>query len=166
MTEKRAETAAEERLFYERGGSWLWILVGPISAVTMLILQHTSGQGVQPMVPLVILVLVTAFLGIQLKAARIHTSVELTRDMLREGTEVTSVNQILGLFPEPEFTMKSGQPLEKWQTARVLGELDNVPRGRTAIGIRLSGDRIAQAWARNPRGLRAALSELIEARAE
>ena len=96
MTEKRAETAAEERLFYERGGSWLWILVGPISAVTMLILQHTSGQGVQPMVPLVILVLVTAFLGIQLKAARIHTSVELTRDMLREGTEVTSVNQILG----------------------------------------------------------------------
>lgn len=166
MTENRHESAAEERLFYERGGSWLWILVGPISAATLLVLQHTSGQGIQPMVPLVILVLVTVFLAIQLKAARIHTSVELTRDMLREGTEVTSVNQILGLFPEPEFTLKTGQPLEPWQTARVLGELDNVPRGRTAIGIQLSGERIAQAWARNPQGLREALTKLIEARAE
>lgn len=159
-----AETGPEERLFYEKGGSWLWMLVGPISAVTLAILQHTSGQGVQLMTPLVILVLVTGFLAVQLKASRIHTSVELTRDMLREGTEVTSVSQILELYPEPEFTLKSGQPQEKWQSARVLGELENVPKGRSPIGIRLSGDRIAQAWARNDRGLRAALTKLIEAR--
>ena len=166
MTETRPEKGPEERLFYERGGSWVWLLVGPIAAVTMLILQHASGQGIHPTVPLVFLVLVTGFLALQLKASRIHTSVELTRDMLREGTEVTSVSQILGLFPELKFTLKSGEPLEQWQTARVLGELDNVPRGRTPIGIELSGDRIAQAWARNDRGLRAALTELIEARAK
>lgn len=159
-----AETGPEERLFYEKGGSWLWVLVGPIGAVSLLIFQYRSGQGIQIMTPLVILVLVTGFLAVQLKASRIHTSVELTRDMLREGTEVTSVKQILELYPEPEFTLKSGQPQEKWQSARVLGELDNVPKGRTPIGIRLSGERIAQAWARDDRGLRAALTALIEAR--
>lgn len=159
-----AESGPEERLFYEKGGSWLWILVGPIAAVSLLIFQYKSGQGIQIMTPLVILVLVTGFLAVQLKASRIHTSVELTRDMLREGTEVTSVSQILELYPEPEFTLKSGQPQEKWQTARVLGELDNIPKGRTPIGIRLSGERIAQAWARDDRGLRAALTALIEAR--
>lgn len=158
------EQKPEERLFYEKGGSSLWLLVGPIAAVTMLILQYTGGQGIRPAVPLLLLVVVTGFLALQLKASRIHTSVELTPSMLREGTEVTSVNQILGLFPEPEFTLKAGQSLEKWQSARVLGELDNVPKGRTPIGIQLTGDRIAQAWARNDRGLRAALTALIEAR--
>lgn len=158
------EQKSEDRLFYEKGGSSLWLLVGPIAAVTMLILQYTAGQGFRPAVPLLFLVVVTGFLALQLKASRIHTSVELTPTMLREGTEVTSVNQILGLFPEPEFTLKAAQPLEKWQSARVLGELDNVPKGRTPIGIQLTGDRIAQAWARNDRGLRAALTALIEAR--
>jgi hypothetical protein len=164
MTDNGPASAPEERLFYEKGGSWLWILVGPLLAGGLAFFQHRSGQGWQLMTPLVILVVVTAFLAVQLKASRIHTSVELTRDMLREGTEVTSVSQILEVYPDLEFTLKSGQPLEKWQSARVLGELENVPKGRTPIGIRLSGDRTAQAWARNDRGLRAALVALIEAR--
>ena len=55
-------------------------------------------------------------------------------------------------------------PTEKWQSARALGELTGVPRGRTAIGLKLSGGRMAQAWARRHRELRAALTELLEQR--
>ena len=41
----------------------------------------------KPLVPGIFLVLVTGFLAVQVKAARIHTSVELTAKYLREGTE-------------------------------------------------------------------------------
>jgi hypothetical protein len=43
-----------------------------------------------------------------------------------------------------------------------LGELTGVPRGRTGIGIKLSNDRSAQAWARKHRELRAALTSVVE----
>lgn len=153
-----------ERLFFENGASWYWLLAGPASAITMLLLQIKGGVGFQPVVPLIFLVLVTGFLALQVKAARIHTSVELTRDSLREGTEVTPVTHIVSVFPEAQHSVKSREPLEKWQSARSLGELSGVPRGRTGIGVELTGKRTAQAWARNHRGLRAALSDLVEGR--
>ena len=151
-----------QRLFVENGASWYWLLAGPGSAIAMLVIQFKGGVGFQPVVPLIFLVLVTSFIGLQVKAARIHTSVELTRDALRQGAEVTPLNQIVTVFPEPEHTAKSRGPLEKWQTARALGELTGVPRGRTGIGVKLTGDRTAQAWARNHRALRAALTTLVE----
>ncbi|GAY14637.1 DUF3093 domain-containing protein [Mycobacterium sp. shizuoka-1] len=154
-----------ERLFFENGASWYWLLAGPASAITMLLIQIKGGVGFQPVVPLIFLVLVTGFLGLQVKAARVHTSVELTREALREGTEVTPVSLIVAVLPEAQHSVKSREPLEKWQTARALGELSGVPRGRTAIGLELSGKRTAQAWARNHRGLRAALTELVEGKA-
>ena len=152
---------APERLFFENGASWYWLLAGPASAIAMLLIQYKGGVGFQPWVPLIFLVLVTGFLGLQVKAARIHTSVELTRHALREGTEVTPLSTIVGVFPEAQYSVKSRKPLEKWQEARALGELSGVPRGRTGIGVELSGKRTAQAWARNHRGLRAALTELV-----
>ena len=39
-----------------------------------------------------------------------------------------------------------------------------MPRGRTGIGVELTGKRTAQAWARNHRALRAALTTLVEGR--
>jgi hypothetical protein len=151
-----------ERLFYESGASWYWLIAGPAAAIAMLLIQIKGGVGFQPWVPLIFLVLVTGFLGLQVKAARIHTSVELTRDALRQGAEVTPLNHIVGVFPVAQHSAKSREPLEKWQTARALGELSGVPRGRTGIGVELTGKRTAQAWARNHRGLRAALTELVE----
>ena len=53
----------------------------------MLLIQLSSGYGWQPLLPGVFLVLVTGFLGLQVKAARIHTSVELTPEYLRQGAE-------------------------------------------------------------------------------
>ncbi|BBY59188.1 DUF3093 domain-containing protein [Mycolicibacterium sarraceniae] len=151
-----------ERLFFENGASWYWLLSGPIAAIAMLLIQFKGGVGFQPWVPLMFLVLVTGFVGLQVKAARIHTSVELTRDGLREGAEVTPLSHIVRVFPPAQHSVKSRELLEKWQTARALGELSGVPRGRTGIGVELTGKRTAQAWARNHRGLRAALTELVE----
>ena len=112
------EATADEILFSEPGATWLWALVGPGAAVAMALIQMSTGYGLQPVVPGVFLVLVTGFLSIQIKAARIHTSVELTPDYLRQGRETIRVSEIVKIFPEA-----SGSESPKWQSARALGEL-------------------------------------------
>ncbi len=146
-------------LFYEQGASWLWVLTGPASAVAMLLIQLSAGIGVQWIVPTVFLVLVSGFIAVQVKAARIHTSVELTPTTLREGAETVHIDDIERIYPEPK-----GNEELKWMSARALGELTGVPKGRTGIGLKLTNDRTAQAWARKHRQLREALVHLIDER--
>jgi hypothetical protein len=85
--------------------------------------------------------------------------VELTPDHLRQGTERLGIDAIVRIYPEP-----TGPDEPKWQSARALGELTGVPRGRTGIGLKLTNDRAAQAWARKHHKLRAALTHLVEER--
>ena len=120
------------------------------------------GWGPNRVVPLIFLVLVSGFVALQVKAARIHTSVELSRHWLRQGTEKIDVGNIMRVLPEPDTTPGAKSP--KWQSSRALGELTSVPRGRTGVGIRLTEGRTVQAWARRHRDLRAALNDLIEPR--
>lgn len=150
-------------LFYEAGASWYWVLAGPASTVAMLLIEKSSGYGWQLLVPLVFLVLVSGFVALQVKAARIHTSVELTKETLRQGTETIRVAEILKVYPDPEHS-SSAKEVERWQSARALGELVGVPRGRVGIGLKLTGGRTAQAWARRHRHLRVALTPLVEER--
>ncbi|MDY6998301.1 MAG: DUF3093 domain-containing protein [Actinomycetota bacterium] len=159
MSEPADQANAPEVLFYEQGASWLWVLAGPLAGFAMAMIQLSAGYGIQWVVPGIFFVLVTLFLSIQVKAARIHTSVELTADALRQGTEVTSTDDIVRIYPEA-----TGAETPKWQYARALGELTGVPRGRTGIGVRLTNDRTAQAWARKHQQLRAALTNLLEER--
>lgn len=154
MTEK-----APQVLFYEQGASWWWLAAGPASAIAMGLIQASAGYGFQWMVPGLFLVLVTGFLGIQVKAARIHTSVELTPETLRQGTERIRTDEIVRIYPEA-----TGAEAPKWQSARALGELTGVPRGRTGIGLKMTNDRTAQAWARKHQKLRETLTQLIEER--
>jgi hypothetical protein len=151
--------APPQVLFYEPGASWWWALAGPASGIAMALIQLSAGYGIRPLVPGLFFVLVTGFLAIQIKAARIHTSVELTPDHLRQGTERISIDDIVRIYPEPK-----GPEEPKWQSARALGELTGVPRGRTGIGLKLSNDRAAQAWARKHQVLRAALTQMVEER--
>jgi hypothetical protein len=146
-------------LFYEQGASWLWVLAGPAAAISMLLIQLSAGYGIQLLVPSVFLVLVSGFIGLQVKAARIHTSVELTPTTLREGTETTPIDDIVRVYPEPE-----GNEELAWMSARALGELTGVPKGRTGIGIKLTRGRTAQAWARKHQQLRSALVHLVDER--
>lgn len=203
------ETPAPDPLFVERGASWYWVLAGPAAGAAMLAIQVTSGAGAQPVVPLAFLVLVSGFIAVQIKAARIHTSVELTSSHLRQGAQTIGVDEIVAVYPAPtnrlrsyyddrrlyknagnassgnalanramkkagldpaEIPDKPAKPakddavMEKWQSARALGELTGVPRGRTGIGLKLTGGRTAQAWARRHQDLRAALTELVDQR--
>lgn len=151
--------APPEVLFYEQGASWWWVSAGPASGIAMALIQLSAGYGIQFLVPGVFFVLVTGFLAIQVKAARIHTSVELTPDQLRQGTERLGIDDIVRIYPAPK-----GPEEPKWQSARALGELTGVPRGRTGIGLKLTNDRSAQAWARKHHVLRAALTQLVEER--
>ncbi|MCW2593686.1 MAG: hypothetical protein JWQ86_6113 [Mycobacterium sp.] len=151
------DVLTDEVLFEEPGASWWWLLVGPGSAGAMMFIQASSGLGFQPLVPGIFFVLVTGFLAIQLKAARIHTSVELTPRYLRQGAETLLIREILKVYPPA-----SGPEVPKWQSARALGELTGVPRRRTGIGLKLSDDRSAQAWARKHQQLRTALTALVD----
>ncbi len=164
-----------EPLLFECGASWLWLLAGPAAALAMMFVQYRVGLGFQLTVPAMFMVLVSGFLGLQVKAARIHTSVELTADTLREGTELVAVRDIEIVYPEPEEPVKSrgpisswrvkpSEPPEPWQRARALGELSGVPRGRTGVGLKLAGGRVVQAWARDAEALRAELTRLVEKR--
>lgn len=156
MTQGNAQA---DVLFYERGASWLWVSAGPAAGIAMLLIQMSAGLGFQWLVPTVFLVLVSGFVAVQVKAARVHTSVELTPTTLREGAEKVDIDDIVRIYPEPE-----GNEQLMWMSARALGELTGIPKGRTGIGIKLSGNRTAQAWARKHNQLRAALVQLVEER--
>lgn len=161
MTEAQPVVPSEsDVVFREPGATWWWLLAGPVSAATMLFIQVSSGYGWQPLLPAIFLVLVTGFLGLQVKAARIHTSVELTPEYLRQGVETIRISEIVRIYPEAD-----GAEVPAWQSARALGELTGVPRGRTGIGLKLTSDRRAQAWARRHRQLRIALGSVVTERA-
>lgn len=159
-----ADSDADQVLFYEEGASWRWLLFAPIAALAMMYIQHGAGMGIQLLVPGFFLVLLSSILYVQVKAARIHTSVELTADTLRQGTEVLPLSEIVMVYPETPNAPKSGKEPHKWQEARSVGELNGVPKGRKGIGLKLTGDRTAQAWARDDDALRAALIRLVESR--
>jgi hypothetical protein len=151
-------------LFREVGATWYWVLAGPISAAIMLWIEKSNGNGWLISVPVFFLVILTSFIALQVKAARIHTSVVLTKETLRQGTETIRVSEILQVYPEPNHPLASKKELERWESARALGELVGVPKGRTGIGLRLTGGRTAQAWARRHRHLRNLLTPLVEER--
>src|SRR4029079_13576773 len=90
-----------EVLFYEQGASWWWIAAGPAAGIALGLIQRASGYGIHLLVPGAFFVLVTGFLAIQVKAARIHTSVELTPESLRQGTERLNIDAILRVYPQP-----------------------------------------------------------------
>lgn len=175
MPDAQPQAPAQEPLFFESGASWRWLLAGPAAALAMLFVQWRAGLGFPLQVPLLFLVLVSGMLGLQVKAARIHTSVELTAQTLREGTEIVEVKDIVEVFPEPEipvrtrtaissWRVKPAEPQEEWQRARALGELSGVPRGRTGVGLKLAGGRLTQAWARDHEKFRETLTRLVESR--
>src|SRR5262249_47457626 len=101
LTSESAARGAEPKpLFYEPGASWWWVALGPLSAGAMVLIEVWSRAPLSFVVPAIFLVLVSAFVGLQVKAARIHVSVELTEDTLRQGTETVLVREIVKVYPE------------------------------------------------------------------
>lgn len=152
--EERSATD-EPRLFYEPGGRWRWLLLGPLAGSIMFGLQVWGKMGTSLVMPVVTAAVVAFFVSLQIYAARVHATVELTSTELRQGAETLAVGQIKWLYPDADRYI--------WEEARALGELTGVPKGRKPVGLRLNGGRRAQAWARKHVELRAALAQLVPA---
>jgi len=152
-------------LFAEPGGRWATLLGIPVFVVVGLAYDAWWGSGLRWFV-WVLAGLVLAVIGAWIvHAAREHTSVELTGDQLRQGTESVPVAEIVKVFgPAPKA--KRADDLERWQRGRALGEISRVPRGRRPVGLQLRRGSVVQAWARDDAALRAALTDLVEKRRE
>ena len=72
----------------------------------MLLIQQSAGYGLAPLMPMVFVVLVSGFLAVQIKAARIHTSVELTPTTLRQGQEIIKIADIVAVPGDPLADIK------------------------------------------------------------
>ncbi|MGP3705954.1 DUF3093 domain-containing protein [Gordonia paraffinivorans] len=143
-----------EVLFYEPGGSWWVILIGPVLVGAVLALEIFSPGPVHWPVLIVFLVLLVGFSLVQVSAARRHVSVELTETTLRQGAVTTDLADIEKIFPP-----NNSPTPEDWESAPALGELHGVPRRRKGVGVRLKSGKLAQAWARDVERFRSELTQ-------
>ncbi|MFC9896705.1 hypothetical protein ACFVMC_23730 [Nocardia sp. NPDC127579] len=151
--------SSPEVLFSEPGARWRAVAYGPAFCLAILLLEILTDSPVHWFALIFCAVLIAAFVALQVFAARRHVSLALTETELRSGTEVVPLREIAEILPpraEPKFE-------EDWESARALGELSGVPRRRTGIGLRLRNGTVVQAWAKDHRGLRAALTAALPA---
>lgn len=151
-------TVSETVLFVEPGGRWRAIAYGPALCLLILVIEVASGSPAHWFALSFCGALIAGFVTLQVVAARRHISVELTVDGLRNGTETVPLEKIAAVFAESD---ERRWDENEWENARALGELTGVPRRRTGIGLRRTDGEPVQAWAKDHRGLRAALNEVL-----
>ncbi|MFW0788643.1 DUF3093 domain-containing protein [Gordonia sp. CPCC 205333] len=147
-----------ETLFYEPGGSWWVVLIGPILVGVVLGMEISGPGQVHWPVLSIFFVVLTGFSLLQVYAARQHTSVELTERTLRQGTKTLDLDDIAKIYPANNATEH-----KDWESAPALGELSGVPRRRTGIGVKLESGKVAQAWARDGDRFRSELTQAWQA---
>ncbi|WP_416061527.1 hypothetical protein [Rhodococcus indonesiensis] len=152
-----------EPRFHEPGARWRTVAFGPVLCAVALVVELATGPVVHWVALPVIALVLSGFAYVMVVAARRHVSVELTAKTLRLGTEELPVEEIDAVLPAAD--PRALDP-ERWETARPLGELSNVPRGRTAVGLRLRGGALVRAWARDDERLRSELEALLAERTD
>ncbi|WP_330233223.1 hypothetical protein OHA40_12575 [Nocardia sp. NBC_00508] len=145
-------------LFTEPGARWRAVAYGPILCLAILVLELVTGGSVHWFALLFCAALIAGFVALQVLAGKRHASVELTSATLRSGTESLPLSSVAEVFPERDEESWDDEP---WESARALGELTGVPRRRTGIGLRLADDTLVQAWAKDHKALRAALTGAV-----
>ncbi|WP_067861689.1 hypothetical protein [Nocardia shimofusensis] len=177
VRDERVEPAEETVLFYEPGACWWTVSYGPIACALILVAEMAAGATPHWFALTFCGALIAAFASVQVLAARTHVSVRLTPSALHQGAETVPLSAIREVLPEDGVGPLDAASLQgvswddadswtddEWKSARALGELSGVPRRRTGIGLRLREGGLAQAWAKDHRGLRAALTEALAAR--
>ncbi|BDU02707.1 membrane protein [Nocardia sputorum] len=132
---------------------------GPILCLAVLVLELVTGGDVHWFALVFCAALIAGFVALQVVAGKRHVSVELTSQTLRSGTESLPLSSIAEVLPERD---EDSWDDEEWESARALGELTGVPRRRTGIGLRLADGGLVQAWARDHKALRTALTEAVQ----
>ncbi|GGU29840.1 DUF3093 family protein [Lentzea flava] len=136
-------------LYRESGSSWWPLLWGPAFAVAGYLIELITG-------PASVALWTAVGLGLTLGAVlwvygRIKTgSVALTAEEAQFGRERLPVSMI-------EACRDVGAPAG----ARVLGGGWSVPKGTTAVPLRLLDGTVVLAWARDPEALLAALRRVV-----
>ncbi|MFD4365910.1 hypothetical protein [Rhodococcus sp. NPDC058521] len=147
-----------EFLFEEPGARWRNVAYGPVFCVVALVIELFTGPVVHWFALALFAVILAGLVYVQVIAARTHASVYLTSDTLKQGTEELPLDEI-------ETVLAPSDPddydYDDWESARALGELTNVPRRRTGIGLRLVGGGLVRAWARDADTLRDHLVRLV-----
>ncbi|MEP9390672.1 DUF3093 domain-containing protein [Gordonia sp. VNQ95] len=143
-----------EVLFYEPGGSWWVVAVGPVLIAAVLGMEIAGPGQVHWLVIGIFGLIVVGFSVIQVVAARKHVTVELTETTLQQGTKILALADIDEIHPA-----NNGSEHQKWESAPALGELHGVPRRRTGVGVTLADGSLAQAWARDVERFRNELTE-------
>ncbi|QUD81793.1 hypothetical protein J8M97_18800 [Gordonia polyisoprenivorans] len=143
-----------EVLFYEPGGSWWVVAIGPVLIGAVLAMEISGPGQVHWPVLIIFGLIIIGFSVVQVIAARRHVSVELTELTLRQGVRVIALDEIDTIYPE-----NNGADAKDWESARALGELHGVPRRRRGIGLKLADGSLAQAWARDVQRFRRELTE-------
>ena len=136
-------------LYRESGSSWWPLLWGPAFAVAGYLVELITGPASVALWTIVGLVLtLCAVLWVNL---RVKTgSIALTAEEAQFGREKLPVAMI-------EACTDVGAPAG----ARVLGGGWSVPKGTTAVPLRLLDGTVVLAWARDPEALLAALRRVV-----
>lgn len=143
-----------ETVFYEPGGAWWTVAIGPLLVLAVLIMEITGPGPVHWPVLLVFGVVIVGFSLLQLYAARKHVTVRLTDTGLQQGEEIIGIDEIELIYPE-----NRGSDAQDWESAPALGELSAVPRRRKGVGLKLANGKLVQAWARDVERFRQELNE-------
>ncbi|KAA0022359.1 hypothetical protein [Antrihabitans cavernicola] len=143
-----------DTLFAESGARWRTIAYGPLFCLAVAFYEIVAGGGVHWVALAIAAVIMATVVWVQVLGGRRYVSVELTPTTLRNGPEELDLADIDHVFPERD---KDSWDDELWEVARAMGELSDVPRGRTGIGLRLRSGVLLRTWAKNDKGLRAAL---------
>ncbi|MGO4615184.1 hypothetical protein AB4305_10630 [Nocardia sp. 2YAB30] len=149
-------------VFAEPGAHWRAVSYGPILCLAILVLELVSGGSVHWFALVFCAALIAGFVVLQVIAGKRHVGVELTGTTLREGTESLPLGSIAEVFPERDEESWRDAGESEWESARALGELTGVPRRRTGIGLRLADGTLVQAWAKDHKALRAALTDVVD----
>lgn len=153
-----------ELLYAEPGARWRVLLLAPALAVVGLLSDALTGNGMRWFVWVLAAAILGAIGSWMVYAARQHTSVFLTKDLLMQGQDELPTRDIVRVFPAVPRKRPSDEPPEHWESARALGEISRVPRGRRGVGVQLRRGNLAQAWAKDDAALRVALSEILDER--
>lgn len=153
-----------EVLYTEPGARWRVLLLAPGLAAVGLLSDALTGGGMRWFVWVLAALILGAIGAWMVHAARQHTSVRLTTDVLAQGQDELPTRDIVRVFPAAPRKRASDDPPEHWETARALGEISRVPRGRRGVGVQLRRGNLVQAWAKDDDALRAALSAILAER--
>lgn len=145
-------TALDESapVLYQERTSWWPLLWGPVGGLVGVAVEALTPPGpVNLAMWLLFACAATAATAVWLYARRRLCSVRLTATTLTAGREQVPVSEITEVADV-------GAPVG----ARVLGGGWTPPKGTTAVPLRVSGDQVVLAWARDPQALTEALQSL------